>query len=80
MGCGDGGVAGGAESASKPLGKWWVPLRVEQSRATSQERGVGAIPALEMLDETGPAAPVGCGYLPTKHRAPVTMATTQAQE
>lgn len=29
---------------------------------------------------TGPAAPVGCGYLLTQRRAPVTMATARSQE
>lgn len=31
-------------------------------------------------NETGPDAPVGCGYLPAKHRASITMATTQSKE
>lgn len=58
----------------------------EKSRLPRQGGGPGgrahlrAASVSEAWDLTGPAAPVGCGYLPTKRRTPVTMATAQPRE
>lgn len=86
--CGQRVVGGRALSEFKPCsekrwGKWFrgveshLPGRVARAWELCPP---SAAPVLEMLDETGPAAPVGCRYLLTKHEAPVTMATAQSRE